>query len=83
VEKGIMVTGRDVPPPVTRFEDAGFTREIQEEVCTVIWVVSPRNEARFSIETDKCLIAVFPTCVATHSFMPNYAYAVYCSVCSE
>jgi hypothetical protein len=32
MDKGILVTGRDVPEPVKRFEDAGFTREILSEV---------------------------------------------------
>ena len=32
VEKGIQVTGRDVPAPTTSFERANFTREILEEV---------------------------------------------------
>ena len=31
-EKGILVSGRDVPPPMTSFERAGFTREILSEV---------------------------------------------------
>jgi hypothetical protein len=34
IDKGILVTGRDVPEPVRRFEDAGFTREILSEVRT-------------------------------------------------
>eukprot|EP00892_Ulva_mutabilis_P003301 jgi/Ulvmu1/1342/UM011_0070.1 len=32
IDKGIAVSGRDVPPPVTSFAEAGFTPEILEEI---------------------------------------------------